>query len=303
MASDLFDKVQQLLEQLVFDAELFTIGDYHVKIIEEYLEFFSYGLSILLRDDSGIYWLEENESDSTLVIMPRLVEDVLKKEVFSAKIPFVFSSATLSQAGDFSHLAGSLGIEAYESFSVASPFDYENQMKVKSHPETETPVKWEEIGDLLQKNDGKSLVLFDSVEAMNQFRKWADTQNWAFNVHYEGDREISEIVRNFQSDISSVLCSYQLWEGLDVPGEALTQVIIPSLPFPPKDPVFQAKRKRAEQPEQEVDAPYMLLRLQQGIGRLIRSHTDHGMIHIWMSAEERQMYQQQIVETLPVKLD
>src|SRR5690625_1032544 len=109
MASDLFDKVQQLLEQLVFDAELFTIGDYHVKIIEEYLEFFSYGLSILLRDDSGIYWLEENESDSTLVIMPRLVEDVLKKEVFSANIPFVFSSATLSQAGDFSHLAGSLG--------------------------------------------------------------------------------------------------------------------------------------------------------------------------------------------------
>src|SRR5699024_2554278 len=143
----------------------------------------------------------------------------------------------LSQAGDFSHLAGSLGIEAYESFSVASPFDYENQMKVKSHPETEMPLKWEEIGDLLQKNGGKSLVLFDSVEAMDQFRKWADKQNWAFDVHFEGDREISEIVRNFQSDISSVLCSYQLWEGLDVPGEALTQVIIPSLPFPPKDPV------------------------------------------------------------------
>src|SRR5699024_1732172 len=140
---------------------------YHIKIIYEYMEIFSYGLSILLRDDSGIYWLEENESDSTLVIMPRLVEDVLKKEVFSAKIPFVFSSATLSQAGDFSHLAGNLGIEAYESFSVSSPFDYENQMKVKSHPETETPVKWKEIGDLLQKNDGKSLVLFDSVEAMN----------------------------------------------------------------------------------------------------------------------------------------
>src|SRR5699024_12375227 len=111
--------------------------------------------------------LFRSESDSTLVIMPRLVEDVLKKEVFSAKIPFVFSSATLSQAGDFSHLAGSLGIEAYESFSVASPFDYENQMKVKSHPETEMPLEWEEIGDLLQKNGGKSLVMFDYVEAMN----------------------------------------------------------------------------------------------------------------------------------------
>src|SRR5699024_285754 len=105
-----------------------------------------------------------------------------------------------------------------------------------------------------------------------------------------GDREISEIVRNFQSDISSVLCSYQLWEGLDVPGEALTQVIIPSLPFPPKDPVFQAKRKRADQPEQEVDAPYMLLRLQQGIGCISRMNAYHVSIDILMSVGERQTY-------------
>jgi ATP-dependent DNA helicase DinG len=117
--------VQQLLEQLVFDAELFVLEEYNAKIIEEYLEFFSYGLSILLKDGEGIFWLEENESDTSFVIMPRLVEDILKKEVFSQAIPFIFSSATLSKAGDFSHFAQSLGIESYSSMTVDSPFDYE----------------------------------------------------------------------------------------------------------------------------------------------------------------------------------
>ena len=124
-------KYSILLEQLVFDSELFTMDDYYIKIIEEYLEFFDYGLSILLKDDEGIYWLEENESTTSFVIMPRLVEDVLKQEVFSQKIPFIFSSATLAQDRDFSYIANSLGIEAYDSFSVASPFDYENQMKIR----------------------------------------------------------------------------------------------------------------------------------------------------------------------------
>ena len=77
---------------------------------------------------------------------------------------------------------------------------------------------------------------------MNRFRHWADEQSWSFTMIYEGDREISETVKEFQRDHSAVLCSYHLWEGLDVPGEALTQVLISSLPFPPNDPVFQAKR-------------------------------------------------------------
>ncbi|NUJ32968.1 ATP-dependent DNA helicase, partial [Pseudoalteromonas sp. 2103] len=123
-------KVNQLLEELVFDSELFTIDDYYIKIIEEFLEFFSNGLSTISRDDEGIYWLEEIQDTISLVIMPRLVEDVLKKEVFTQKIPFVFSSATLSHQGDFSYIAKSLGIENVDSFSVASPFDYERQMQI-----------------------------------------------------------------------------------------------------------------------------------------------------------------------------
>ncbi|MEC2157855.1 ATP-dependent DNA helicase [Virgibacillus halodenitrificans] len=303
MAQSLYEKVQQLLEQLVFDAELFTMEDYHIKIIEEYLEFFSYGLSILLKDDEGIYWLEESDTSTNLVIMPRLVEEVLKKEVFSQDIPFVFSSATLAQAGDFSYLANSLGIQSFDSFSVDSPFDYEKQMKIAGHIASDKQIKWERIGKQLRENEGRSLVLFSTMEDMEEFREWVNLQSFSFHVLYEGDREISETVRTFQLTASSVLCAYHLWEGLDIPGEALTQVIISSLPFPPKDPVFQAKRKHAKNPDYEVDIPYMLLRLRQGIGRLIRSSNDHGAIQLWIEEQQKQLYLDQIEAVLPVKID
>ncbi|MFD1852025.1 ATP-dependent DNA helicase [Oceanobacillus bengalensis] len=299
LIDELYQKVQQLLEELVFDSELFTMDDYHIKIIEEYLEFFSYGLSILLKDDEGIFWLEEDVNATSLVIMPRLVEDVLKKEVFSLGMPFVFSSATLSQDGNFSYIAKSLGIDDFDSFSVASPFDYENQMKMYMHYDDDK--KWSEIGKELLENQGSSLVLFSSAKEMNEFRTWADNKQWPFNIFFEGDQEISEMVQNFQRDESAVLCAYHLWEGLDIPGKALTQVIISSLPFPPKDPVFKAKHKHALDPIREVDIPYMLLRLRQGIGRLIRTKEDAGTIHIWLKEEEEQ-YLDEVKQVLPVKI-
>ena len=299
-AETLEKKVSELMDQLVFDAELFVIDDYHLKIMEEYLEFFAYGLSIFLKNDEGIFWLEENEVQTSLVIMPRLVEDILKKEVFSQDIPFVFSSATLSQAGDFSYIAKSLGIDSFSSFTVASPFDYEKQMEMVGHIHVEEKAKWEQIGADLKSKLGKSLVLFSSLQEMNRFRAWADQNDWPFDILFEGDREISETVKGFQVEETTVLCSYSLWEGLDVPGESLIQVIISSMPFPPHDPVFQAKRKHAKNASEEIDLPYMLLRLRQGIGRLIRSSEDYGTVHLWVTQEQKEKYLDEITQVLPI---
>lgn len=298
-AETLEKKVSELMDQLVFDAELFVIDDYHLKIMEEYLEFFTYGLSIFLKNDEGIFWMEENEVQTSLVIMPRLVEDILKKEVFSQNIPFVFSSATLSQGGDFSYIARSLGIEQYSSFTVDSPFDYEEQMEMAAHIEKDENAKWLQIGEDLRSKNGKSLVLFSSLQEMNRFREWSDQREWSFPILFEGDREISETVKEFQNNLATVLCSYSLWEGLDVPGESLIQVIISSLPFPPHDPVFQAKRKHSENAKAEVDLPYMLLRLRQGIGRLIRSTQDYGTVQLWMTREQKEAHHEEITKVLP----
>lgn len=302
LAGQMNKKVHSLLEQLVFDSELFLMDDYNVKIIEEYLEFFSYGLAILLKDDKGIFWLETNNEDSSLVIMPRLVEDVLEKEVFSQNIPFLFSSATLSRQKDFSYIAGSLGIKNYLSFTVESPFDYEEQMKMNGHLDQGEEEKWENMKAHLEHQAGKTLILFSSLEEMNRFRTWADHQSFSFPMLYEGDREISETVQTFQQDHATVLCSYHLWEGLDVPGEALSQVMISSLPFPPKDPVFDAKRNHAEDAMQEVDLPYMLLRMRQGIGRLIRGHEDQGSVHVWLTPEQYETIGKEIEGIAPTPI-
>ncbi|MCD5323267.1 MULTISPECIES: ATP-dependent DNA helicase [Pontibacillus] len=302
LADQMNKKVHNLLEQLVFDSELFLMDDYNVKIIEEYLEFFSYGLAILLKDNKGIFWLETNGEDSSLVIMPRLVEDVLEKEVFSQNIPFLFSSATLSRQKDFSYISGSLGIQNYLSFTVESPFDYEEQMKMRGYLDQGEEQKWEMMKSHLEDEEGQTLILFSSVEEMNRFRSWADQQTFSFPVLYEGDREISETVQAFQQDRATVLCSYHLWEGLDVPGQSLSQVMISSLPFPPKDPVFDAKRNHAENAMQEVDLPYMLLRMRQGIGRLIRGHEDHGSVHVWLTPDQYNAIGKEIENIAPTPI-
>ena len=100
-----------------------------------------------------------------------------------------------------------------------------------------------------------------------------------YPFYFEGEAEISELVKKFQENDHSVLLSYHLWEGLDVPGPSLENVVIFSLPFPPHDPVFEHKGKRLH-PFEKVDLPYMLLRLRQGIGRLIRTSEDKGSVHI-----------------------
>ncbi|MBO9600133.1 MAG: ATP-dependent DNA helicase, partial [Cohnella sp.] len=104
----------------------------------------------------------------------------------------------------------------------------------------------------------------------------------------------------FQRDETSVLCAISLWEGLDIPGPSLSNVIVWSLPFPPLDPVFTAKREAAAAPYDEVDLPYMLLRLQQGMGRLIRSREDRGIVAVF-SEELHQdtKLRQAIMDILP----
>ncbi|AGK54653.1 MAG: Rad3-related helicase [Bacillus sp. (in: firmicutes)] len=281
LGSNLLETLQSLEEELVFESELFVINEYDLKIVEEYLEQMTYSLSLFLGNVNGITWLEENDEDRTLVIMPRLVKDIMKDEVFSQEKPFIFSSATLSESKSFEYMANSLGIEDYLSFSVQSPFDYEENMKIhltkfeKDHLEAKALY----ILNQLTASEGGSLVLFSNKAELSFFKEYIDGKV-DFPVYFEGDAEMSTLVSHFQNETHSALCSVHLWEGLDIPGASLQNVMIFSLPFPPMDPVFTAKREGTKDPFHEVDLPYMLLRLRQGVGRLVRTSTDEGEVHI-----------------------
>ena len=273
-----------LLEEFVFESELYTIPEYELRMIEEFLEQYTFSLRLFTEKGDGIEWLEIIDGFETLIIMPRLVTDILHEKLFTSKIPIVFSSATLSIEKDFTYIADSLGIEKFQSFSVASPFDYDEVMKIYTE-EMEQQEKANHVVELLN-NSMQTLILFKSKAAMASFRA---TIGDRADIVFEGDRELSTIVKEFQNGEYSTLCSYHLWEGLDLPLEALTRVIIYDLPFPPVDPLFDAKRSFSNNPFEEVELPFMLLRLQQGIGRLIRTSSDYGEIHLLLNEKEAQL--------------
>ena len=288
----------RLLEEFVFDAELYIIPEYDLRIVEEYLDQYIYSMELFTSQNDAVDWLEDRGGESTLVIMPRLVTDILEESLFSSTIPIVFSSATLSVAENFDYLADGLGIQDYLSFSVDSPFDYKEVMQVFA-TDVEQGRKTERVLDILE-DEKQTLILFKSEHAMKQFEKELP-KKWIGKIAFEGERELSSIVRDFQECKVTVLCSYHLWEGLDIPQEALTRVIIHDLPFPPNDPLFDAKRKHAEDPFTEVDLPFMLLRLRQGAGRLIRTSSDSGTVHLMLEGHEQQM-KHEIENVFPVQM-
>jgi ATP-dependent DNA helicase DinG len=292
----------KLEEELVFESELYVISEYDLKIVEEYLDQITHSLRLFLQTVNGITWFEEQKAERTLVIMPRMVEEVMKEEVFSQKKPFIFSSATLSNHGSFDYIANSLGIKEYLSFSVASPFDYENRMEVylPAFSKADATGKIQYLMEQIHKTEGRALILAANRQELTSLKQEL-AGKLPYPVYFEGDAEISTLVSDFQNNEHAILCSVSLWEGLDIPGSSLENVIIYSLPFPPNDPVFTAKRDGSLDPFNDVDMPYMILRLRQGIGRLIRSEEDKGMVHILLDDDLDSQILEGIKQVLPVK--
>lgn len=298
------DTLSVIEEELVFESGLYTIDTYQLKIVEEHLEMIQFALSLFKKEDKPISWVSEDKEGTSLVIMPKWVKEVLKEQVFSRKMPIVFSSATLSVNGSFDYMMDILGMESAISFSVPSPYDYEQQMTVATPDMGLLPninEKMAETFRLLTKSGGRSLLLFPSMEQLEQFKAEAAKHAAAasFTFYYEGSSEISYLIEQFQHDEASILCAVTLWEGLDIPGPSLSQVIVWELPFPPNDPLFAARRNDAEQPFEQVDMPYMLLRLRQGIGRLIRRREDSGSIIIFGEKMNESYVREQVEQILP----
>jgi len=218
----------------------------------------------------------------------------LNNMLYSAVSGCVLTSATLSSGGDFTYLKERLGLaENVECMRFESPFDYRNRsilyVPEKSFPEPSSA----EYGDLvcsrvleiLRISQGRALVLFTSFKGMNRMAEYLETF-LDYPVLVQGSASRDGLLRTFREEKHSVLLAVaSFWEGVDVVGESLSCVIIDKLPFEvPSDPVIQTRIQRITENGGKAffdfQVPRAILSLKQGVGRLMRSTSDSGVMAI-----------------------
>lgn len=235
-------------------------------------------LDSLGQEDPVTWWDAEGE---TFHVLPRQFSAALGRELLAQGKPLIFTSATLDAGDDFAWFKGITGLRTAGVSKVGSSFDLPQQMRLCFSPVAEEQLA-RVCHDLVTANRGSSLLLLNAPQDLANIRdKWPDS---SLVMLWDGQGEKSHLVEQLRLGKAAGLIGTGFWEGIDVPGPALTMVIIPRLPFPPNDPVTQAKRAavqaQGKDPWQHVDLPAMLIKLRQGIGRLIRSNTDYGTIVI-----------------------
>ncbi|HWU22381.1 MAG TPA: ATP-dependent DNA helicase, partial [Nocardioides sp.] len=263
--------------------------------------------------EADVLWLAEGTDriPPRLCIAPLQVWGQLRDKLLAEKTA-VLTSATLMLGGDFTTLATNVGLKPSErveagaapaapkegvqpwvGLDVGSPFDYPKQgiLYVAKHlppPGRDGlgPSQLDEIVDLIDKADGRTLGLFSSRRAAEAAAEHVRTKLPHLTTLAQGDAQLPELARQFVEDPHTCLFgTLGLWQGLDVPGDTCQLVIIDRIPFPrPDDPLMSARQKAADKAGgngfMQVAATHSALLLAQGAGRLIRTHTDRGVVAV-----------------------
>ncbi|HEX9475772.1 MAG TPA: helicase C-terminal domain-containing protein [Candidatus Dormibacteraeota bacterium] len=253
------------------------------------------GEALLEPDPNRVYWFTLATRSENLVLRaaPINVGSLLRERVYSERRSTVFTSATLAVGGSFDYFRSRIGVgpEA-EELILPSPFDFLHQALVclptdlpaPEHDDFDLGVE-QIVAALAHRVGGRTLVLFTSHRqlrdvhaALKQRVDLDDVLILAQGI--DGQRR--QLLKAFEeAERPLLLGTSSFWEGIDVPGERLSCVVMVRLPFPvPTDPVYAARAERVRDPFTQLALPQAALRLKQGFGRLIRRSTDRGAVVI-----------------------
>ena len=251
-----------------------------------------------------VAWVSGTESAPAWRIAPIQLGDLLTEKLWNHTTA-VLTSATIPM-----NLGEVLGLNAdeHEAMDVGSPFDYEANGLLycaKHLPDPRRPgyesALHEELAALIEAAGGRTLALFTSYRAMDAAAEVLREQ-LDHKIYSQRDLPKPELLRRFAAETESCLfATMSMWQGVDVPGESLSLVVIDRLPFPrPDDPLLEARRERyGSEAFRLVDLPRAATRLAQGAGRLIRRGDDRGVVAVLDSRMAKAGYRWTLVEALP----
>jgi ATP-dependent DNA helicase DinG len=296
LAGELDQALERLQDELVTDEAMNEGYDLELDIraYSQRLDEVRAGLR-LLRGEESVLWYERDE----LWVVPKRPRGLFDKGHLSSGTPVIFSSATLEPE----YQARVLRLGEYQASKVGVPFDLGEQVLVYRPGLGAAGDEVEQVLSVVKASGGRALVLLNSLAEVRRYRERLNGVALPFATIWEGEGDRGAQLEQFREDVSSVLFGATFWEGVDVPGEALSCVVIPRLPFPEHDPLIKERRAQAEAAELEaaeaVDVPEMLLKLKQGAGRLIRTAEDRGVLALLDRGFEGEPWEQDVLDVLP----
>ncbi|MDL2293277.1 ATP-dependent DNA helicase [Ruminococcaceae bacterium OttesenSCG-928-D13] len=264
-----------------------------------------------------VCWLEQPENDLTLASIPKNLDERLYTDIWSQGLPVILTSGTLSAGGDFTRMKHSLGLSRMrealiDETSQPSPFDYHRNVMLYFSDTVPFPDQQDkgyllavadEVQRLVTASHGHAAVLFTSYNAMGQVFSILSGRKLPFPMFRMGKRDTAAL-DNFKASGNGILfASGSFWEGIDIPGDALSMLIIVKLPFAVPDPIGNYEKTLYPDMltyKNQVLVPDMLVKLKQGFGRLIRTEGDSGVCAILDSrARDGATYHDRVIAALP----
>ena len=280
------------------EAALADLGDASIELekIHEQIVGMAERLTILTGEDSwdGLRWLEVHPRSLRLHLTPLDVSAKLNGLIDNGFQSWIFTSATLAVGEDFSHFGSRMGLAGVAGLTFPSPFSLDQNGLIYLPPDlpqpsdpSHTDAMLEAVTPLLDFTSGGMFCLFTSHRALNNAKKWFKTRHSVLSgrtLLAQGDAPRDDLLRRFRQIGDAVLLGTgSFWEGVDVRGPALSIVAIDKLPFAsPADPLMMARleylRRQGANGFMEHQLPLAALSLKQGAGRLLRDHTDFGVV-------------------------
>jgi len=269
--------------------------------------------------DGSVYWVEISRGryiTTRLNAAPVSVSDELQPSLFDAMESIILTSATLSTNRTFDYFKKRVGLTDCREMILGSPFNYQEQVSIHIPSKMPDPrdtgaftsAATERIKQYIQLTHGKAFVLFTSYRMMDEV--YEELEPWLAEqgiVAFEQGKDLSRhaMLEKFKADVNSVLFgTSSFWEGVDVQGEALSNVIVVKLPFSvPTHPVVEARIEDIQASGgnsfMEYNLPEAIIRLKQGFGRLIRTQKDTGIVAILDPRVKTKFYGKWFLNSLP----